>query len=47
MEKFKEGSLVCMKSGGPLMTVEIITPDQVIHAVWFADLEISQGLFCR
>lgn len=32
-----EGTLVCLKTGGPLMTVEDIRGDGVVATVWFMD----------
>jgi uncharacterized protein YodC (DUF2158 family) len=34
---FAEGTLVCLKTGGPLMTVEDIRFDGFVGTVWFQD----------
>jgi uncharacterized protein YodC (DUF2158 family) len=38
-DEFPEGSLVLLKSGGPMMTVELIRSDDLICTVWFAHNE--------
>jgi uncharacterized protein YodC (DUF2158 family) len=38
MDAFQPGDLVQLKSGGPIMTVERISPDGSVLAVWFAYL---------
>ena len=39
---FPEGMLVCLKTGGPLMTVENIRDDGIVATVWFLN-----GVVCR
>lgn len=34
---FPEGTLVCLKTGGPLMTVEDTRTDGNVATVWFTD----------
>ena len=37
MSQFKVGDVVCLKSGGPDMTVKEITSDNQISCEWFDD----------
>ena len=32
---YPEGTLVCLIAGGPLMTVEDIAGNNLVHTVWF------------
>lgn len=34
---FPEGTLVCLKTGGPLMTVESISTSEIVSTVWIVD----------
>ena len=49
-DKFKPGDVVQMKSGGPQMTVELITEDKV-HCSWFdkntlCEKDFNEKLLC-
>jgi uncharacterized protein YodC (DUF2158 family) len=40
------GDVVHLKSGGPTMTVEVITKETaVIRCVWFDNAELKRGIF--
>ena len=50
--EFSIGDIVCLRSGGPSMTVMCITTPSVlasngvdVECVWFADTELKQFLF--
>lgn len=45
MEKFKEGSIVALNTGGPLMTVELINDDKLISTVWFVNADLHRDAF--
>lgn len=45
MDKVKEGSLVLLNSGGPLMTVNNIWSNGVIDTIWFVDDTIHKDGF--
>lgn len=42
---FKEGMLVQLRSGGPLMTVEDIRHDFYIATAWFEDATLHRDAF--
>lgn len=42
-----EGTLVCLKTGGPLMTVECTRHDGIIATVWFQDGIVHRDSFDR
>lgn len=42
---FKEGALVCLKIGGPLMAVEDIRSDGIVGTVWIVDGEVHRDGF--
>lgn len=42
---FDEGTLVCLKTGGPLMTVEDVRSDGCVGTVWFSDGEVHRDGF--
>lgn len=44
MDKYKEGSIVALNSGGPLMTVEMIE-DTYINTVWFVNADLHRDAF--
>lgn len=41
------GSLVILRSGGPIMTVDFIEPtnSSIVHTVWFVNDEVKRGSF--
>ena len=43
----EEGTLVCLKTGGPLMTVEDILSGGLVATVWFSNGEIHRDTFDR
>jgi uncharacterized protein YodC (DUF2158 family) len=45
MNGFKDGDIVNLVSGGPLMTVEMTRTDGVIPAVWFEGGELHRDCF--
>ena len=49
MENFKEGDVVQLKSGGPIMTVRWAgnssTEENVVHCEWFEKTELKNGSF--
>lgn len=47
MDKFKEGSLVSLNSGGPLMTVDRIWDSGIISTIWFVNDEIHRDGFVK
>jgi uncharacterized protein YodC (DUF2158 family) len=44
MEELKAGSVVCLKSGGPNMTVEFMHKDQA-DCKWFVNMNLFTGMF--
>ena|ERR1700740_1688890 len=44
-QPFPNGVLVCLKSGGPIMTVEGVGPDGMVAAVWFVDGQCHRDAF--
>ncbi len=44
MAEFKPGDVVKVKSGGPAMTVERITSNQVV-CQWFVGADLKGGVF--
>ena len=46
MSKFKEGSVIQLKSGGPKMTVSEITPTgEHYRCQWFTGSKLEEGYF--
>lgn len=49
--KYKVGNLVRLKSGGPVMTVECLDDDALLHGSvsyhcqWFAGKKLDKGVF--
>ena len=43
--RFKVGDVVVLKSGGPKMTVDSISPDGGIWATWFAGAKHERAHF--
>jgi len=44
-EEFKTGDSVCLKSGGPKMTVSREMSDENILCQWFAGKKLEKGVF--
>lgn len=44
-QKFKNGELVQLKSGGPVMTVESLEMNQRYYCKWFAGSKLNNGYF--
>ena len=42
-----EGTLVCLKTGGPLMTVEQVRHDRIVATVWMVDGVVHRDGFAR
>ena len=45
MAPFKNGDVVCLKSGGPPMTVDGYTPDGRTSCVWFEKTDRKSSIF--
>ena len=45
MYKFKEGDVVCLKSGGAPMTIDGYTPDGRESCIWFEGTVRRSGIF--
>ncbi len=45
MEKFQEGDVVQLKSGGPKMTVKAIDDDGDVYCQWFSGSKLQNGYF--
>jgi uncharacterized protein YodC (DUF2158 family) len=44
--KYKEGDLVQLKSGGPIMTVtDVASSGQHVHTKWFSGKKLEAGHF--
>ena len=42
---FKNGDLVRLKSGGPVMTVNVAHTDGSVNTVWFSGKKMESGYF--
>lgn len=45
---FKEGSIVALNSGGPLMTIELFDDGgEIVRTVWFVNADLHRDGFLR
>ena len=42
---FKDGAVVRLKSGGPLLTVESTRPDRMVSVEWFDGADLQRAAF--
>ena len=45
MEKYNEGDVVRLKSGGPIMTVGMVADDGDLLCQWFTDNKLQESFF--
>ena len=43
--QFQKGDLVRLKSGGPVMTVNVTHPDGSVNTAWFSGKKLETGYF--
>jgi uncharacterized protein YodC (DUF2158 family) len=45
-QKFSDGTIVWLKTGGPAMTINVFhNPTQRYRCVWFVDTDLNHGEF--
>ncbi|GAA0004400.1 hypothetical protein BDS110ZK4_24180 [Bradyrhizobium diazoefficiens] len=47
MAEFKIGDIVVLKSGGPRMTVDVVSSDGDVYATWFAGSAHKRAHFSK